>query len=138
MTPLEVTGWGLAVVSCLSAIGVFVEPSSSFPFGRLSSLLHSIASILGIVLSYLLPARLLTLCSSNNLNSSLSSGVGSTGIPFVKPLNASRISVEELCVILIVSTLSAGSCAEGFVLGVVLSAVGAGLAVAEEEEGAGA
>ena len=64
MTPIEVTGYGLAVLSVLCLIGICVEPSSSFPFGRMSALLHSIASTLGLLLSRILPRPLLRCCSA--------------------------------------------------------------------------
>ena len=64
MTPLEVTGYGLTVISVLCIIGMCVEPSSSFPFGRLSALLHSAIGTIGYLLSHLLPSPLVRCCSS--------------------------------------------------------------------------
>ena len=64
MTPLEVTGYGLSCLTLLSAVGIFVEPSSSFPLGRLSSFLHATASTLGLLLSSLIPKPVLRLFSS--------------------------------------------------------------------------
>ena len=63
MTPLEVSGYGLTVVTLLVAVGVLVEPSSSLPFGLLSSWLHSAGAAFYSLLSFCLPRSLLSCCS---------------------------------------------------------------------------
>ena len=63
MTPLEVSGYGLAGFTVLVAIGILVEPSSSVPFGVLSAWLHSACSTAYSLLSLCLPRSLLSCCS---------------------------------------------------------------------------
>ena len=63
MTPLEASGLGLTVITLLTAIGVLVEPSSSLPFGVVSSWLHSALSSVASLVSLCLPRSLLSCCS---------------------------------------------------------------------------
>lgn len=63
MTPLQVSGGGLAIITVLIVIGVFVEPSSSLPFGVISAWLHSACSTAYSLLSLCLPRSLLSCCS---------------------------------------------------------------------------
>ena len=63
MTPLAVSGCVLAILTILAAIGVSVEPSSSVPFGILSSWLHSACYTIYSLLSPCIPRSLLSCCS---------------------------------------------------------------------------
>ena len=63
MTPLEASGYGLAIGTIFTAIGVLVEPSSSVPFGVVSGWLHSGCAIAFSVLSLCLPRSVLSCCS---------------------------------------------------------------------------
>ena len=64
MTPLEVVGCGLAVLSVCSVVGVFVEPSSCFPCGLLSSCLHRSAATAASGIKCLIPSPIRRACSS--------------------------------------------------------------------------